>query len=60
MKDLEQPLNAEERYLYAICVRLDALCNMMNSFIETYANQNKVATTSNKVVTEVVKRKTKK
>lgn len=49
LNELEQPLNATERYLYAIAIRTDALCNMMSSFIETYANEKRVATTSNKV-----------
>lgn len=46
MKDVPTPLNSEERYFYAIALRLDALCNMMSSFIEVYAKQNGIATTT--------------
>lgn len=48
--ELERPLNANERYLYAICARLDALVHMMSSFMEFYANQKNIATSDNKVV----------
>lgn len=48
--NLEEPLNQNERYLYACAVRLDALCNMLSSFLEFYANQNGVAVTSNEEV----------
>jgi len=47
MKDIPTPLNTEEKYLHAMVLRLDALCHMMSTFIEEYANQNKVATTKN-------------
>lgn len=50
---LEQPLNAEERYLYEINVRLNILIEMFSSFLDVYAKQNQVATTSNEVVEEV-------
>lgn len=47
MPKLEEPLNANERYLYAIAIRMDALCSMFASFLEHYANNNGIATTSN-------------
>ena len=51
--NLDEPLNAQERMLYGINVRLDALVNMFSSFLEVYANEKDIATTSNKVVEEV-------
>lgn len=53
IRDLEQPLNAEERYLYGINVRLGILIEMLSSFLDVYAKQNQVAVTSNEVVEEV-------
>lgn len=44
---LDEPLNQNERYLYACAIRLDALCNMLSSFLEFYAGKNGVAVTSN-------------
>ena len=52
--NLEEPLNQNERYLYAAVVRLDALCNMLSSFLEFYADKNDVAVTSNKETIEKV------
>lgn len=49
MNQLEKPLNANERYLHGINIRLDALIHMMSSFLEVYANQNEITTTTNKV-----------
>ncbi len=48
MEKPDKPLNNEERYLHAIVMRLDALCNMLSSFVETYAEQQGVALTNNK------------
>ena len=45
----EQPLNAQERYLYGINARLDAVVDMMSSFIELYAEKQKVTTESHVV-----------
>ena len=53
IKNLEQPLNAEERYLYGINVRLGILIEMFSSFLDVYASQNEIPTTSNEVVEEV-------
>lgn len=47
IKQIRQPLNAQEEYLYATVVRLDALCNMMSSLIEHIAKKDEVATTTN-------------
>ncbi len=55
--NLEEPLNQNERYLYAAVVRLDALCNMLSSFLEFYADNNDVAVTSNKETIEKVESK---
>lgn len=49
MKDLDKPVNITERYMYAIAVRLDAIIEMLSSFIQHYAEQNKIALTSHKV-----------
>ena len=54
---LDEPLNADERMLYGINVRLDAMIHMLSSFISVYAENNKVSTTSNKVVNEVKPKK---
>lgn len=45
MKGVKEPLNAQEEYLYAMVVRLDALCHMMSSLMEHIAEKEKVATT---------------
>lgn len=50
LNDIDKPLNVDERYLYNINIRLNILIEMMSSFLEVYAAQNKVATVSNKVV----------
>lgn len=47
MSKLPNPLNAEEKYLHAIALRADALCNMFSSFLEAYANKEGLATTNN-------------
>ncbi len=48
-KPLDTPLNTEERYLHAICVRLDAVVHMLSSLLEEYAKQGNITTTSNKI-----------
>ena len=52
MRKLDEPLNAHERYLYGIEIRLDALCDMMSSFLKEYAKNNDIQTTSNQ--TEII------
>ena len=42
---LQEPLNAEERYLYGINVRLSILIEQMNSFLEHIAKKDEVAVT---------------
>lgn len=49
MNNLERPLNSNERYLYEINVRLNILIEQMSSFLESYAEQNKVAVTNEEV-----------
>lgn len=49
MNKIPEPLNTNERYLHAIAIRLDALCNMMSSFLEAYANQHNIATTNHTI-----------
>jgi hypothetical protein len=58
---IDAPLNASERYLYGINIRLDAIIHMLSTFIEAYAKQNNIATTDNQIKEEVkITRKTKK
>jgi len=61
MKNLDEPMNVNERYLYNINLRLNILIDMMSSFLKVYAEQNNMAVTNNKVVEEVVEKpKTRK
>lgn len=64
IKPLENPCNATERYLHAVCIRLDALIHIGSSLVEYLANQNNIAVTNNEVkteeVVEPVKKRTKK
>ncbi len=57
MADLQPPVNIQEQYLYGINQRLEALINMMSSFIEVYADKNKIAITNNTVIKKPPKRK---
>jgi len=53
-KDLEfRPVNVNERLLFGCMVRLDALCDMVNSIIEYIAEKDGVATTSNEVTAPI-------
>lgn len=49
-----EPVNTVEHFLYAMFVRLDALCDMMNSIIEYIAEHDNVAITSHEVKEMVV------
>jgi hypothetical protein len=51
--ELEAPLSANERFLYAVAVRLDVLIEQVSSIIDHIAKEDKVAVTESKV--EVVK-----
>lgn len=53
IEEVEQPLNANERFLYAVVVRLDAIIDMMSSMVEVYANQNNMAITNNEIKEEI-------
>lgn len=44
--ELPEPLNAQERLLYAIAHRQDILIEQMNSVIEHLSTRDKVAVTS--------------
>ena len=50
---LQEPLNAEERYLHGVNMRLNIIIEMLSSIIGFIANQNNVAVTENKVVEDV-------
>lgn len=58
---LEQPLNANERFLYGIAVRLEVLIDQVSALTEHIAKRDNVATesavTSNKVEEPVAKPK---
>lgn len=54
-----QPLNAEERYLHGINVRLECLIDMFSSFLDVYAKETQTATVQNEVV-QAVKEETVK
>ncbi len=61
MKNLDEPMNVNERYLYNINLRLNILIDMMSNFLKVYAEQNNIAVTKNKVVEEKVEKpKTRK
>ena len=51
MRKLDEPLNANERFLYGIAIRLEVLIEMFSSFLEEYAKDNNIASTSNQVET---------
>lgn len=48
LTNLDEPLNANERMMYGINVRLEVLINMFSSFLDVYADEKNIATTSNK------------
>lgn len=60
LKIIDKPLNINERYLYNINLRLNILIEMMSSLLDAYAEQNKIATTKNKVTEEVVEKPKRK
>ncbi|HUM43129.1 MAG TPA: hypothetical protein PKI14_09295 [Fervidobacterium sp.] len=60
LKNIDEPLNVTERYLYNINIRLNILIEMMSSFLEAYAAQNNIAITNNKVVEKKVEKPKKK
>lgn len=50
---LDEPLNASERYLHGINVRLEILIEMFSSFLNAYAENNNIATEQSIVIEEV-------
>ena len=50
---LQEPLNAEERYLHGVNIRLNIIIDMLSSIVGFIANQNNVAVTENKIVEDV-------
>lgn len=42
MDKVDMPLNASERYMYAMVIRLDAMCNMLSSIVEYIAKKEDV------------------
>lgn len=55
MNKLGEPMNANERFLYAIAVRLDAIIEQNNSIIDALAKEKKIAVTETKVEETKVK-----
>lgn len=53
--EMEQPLNANERFLYQVAIRLDVIIEQNNSIIEHLAKNDKVAVTNQKVETKIEK-----
>jgi hypothetical protein len=44
--EVDEPVNVEERYLYAMIQRLDALCHMVSSLVEYVAQKEGIAVES--------------
>lgn len=53
MNKIPQPVNANERLLYGINIRLEAVIEQLSSIVEHLAKQDGVAVTSNEVKEEV-------
>ena len=49
--ELDAPLSANERFLYAVAVRLDVLIEQVSSIIDHIAKEDEVAVTESKVET---------
>jgi hypothetical protein len=47
---IDEPMNTNERYLHAMVIRLDALCNMVSSLVEHLASKEGLAVQGNTVV----------
>lgn len=50
LNNIPEPLNAQERLLYAIVVRQNILIEQLSSIVEHIAKKDEVAVTSGKVV----------
>jgi hypothetical protein len=57
--ELETPLNANERFLYAVAVRLDAIIEQNNSIIDVLSKTLNVSTTDNKSEHVVIEKEEK-
>jgi len=57
---VEEPLNAEERYLHAIITRLDAITQILSGLVQAYAEQHQTAYTNQKIEEKPAPKKTKK
>jgi hypothetical protein len=58
--EIDKPLNAMERYLYNLNIKMDVMIDMLNSLIEFFGKQYGVATTKNVVQDFTEKVKTRK
>lgn len=59
MDKIDAPLNANERYLYGINMRLDVVIKQLSSLIDAYAHQNKMATTNETTTFKEIPKATK-
>ena len=59
MDKVDMPLNASERYMYAMVIRLDAMCNMLSSIVEYIAKKEDVAVESAVEEVKITSRKKK-
>ena len=46
---VDEPVSIEDKYMYAMVVRLDALCHMVSSLVEHIASKEGIAVEENKV-----------
>jgi hypothetical protein len=47
--EVDTPVSIEDKYMYAMVVRLDALCHMVSSLVEHIASKEGIAVEENKV-----------
>jgi hypothetical protein len=47
---VDEPMNVEDRYMYAMVMRLDALCHMVSSLVEHIASKENLAVENNTVI----------
>lgn len=60
MYEIDEPCNANERFLYGINMRLNILIEQMSGLLKLLAEQDGIATTTNTVVEEVPVKKSRK
>jgi len=58
--EIPTPVNTIEHLLYAQVIRLDAMCNMLNSIIEVMGKSNNIAMEDNVVKTSTPPKPTRR